>query len=87
MSNLPPELRDAEEPTDPHREEIQGSPSGMNPPWLVPTMVGLMVLGVLWVVVYYVTQGEYPVGAWGYYNVAAGMGFLLAGFLVATRWQ
>ena len=46
-----------------------------------------MVLGVLWVVVYYVTQGEYPVGAWGYYNVAAGMGFLLAGFLVATRWQ
>ena len=87
MSNLPPELRDAEDPTDPHREEIQGTPSGMNPRWLVPTMVGLMVLGVLWVVVYYVTQGEYPVGAWGYYNVAAGMGFLLAGFLVATRWQ
>ena len=54
---------------------------------LLSFQVGLMVLGVLWVVVYYVTQGRYPVEAWGYYNVAAGMGFLLAGFLVATRWQ
>ncbi len=87
MTNLPPELRDAEEPTDPHRQEIQDTASGMNPRWLVPTMVGLMVLGILWVVVYYVTQGQYPVESWGYYNVAAGMGFLLAGFFVATRWQ
>ena len=87
MTELPPELRDADDTQDPHREEIASSAPGVNPGWLVPTMVGLMVLGVLWVVVYYVTQGEYPVGAWGYYNVAAGMGFLLAGFLVATRWQ
>ncbi|WP_462418751.1 cell division protein CrgA [Kytococcus sp. Marseille-QA3725] len=87
MTDLPPELRNADETPDPHREEIAGTASGMNPRWLVPTMVALMVIGILWVVVYYVTQGEYPVAAWGYYNVAAGMGFLLAGFLLATRWQ
>ncbi|SNC65166.1 Uncharacterised protein family (UPF0233) [Kytococcus aerolatus] len=87
MTNLPPELRDAEEHDDPRRAEIQSQAAGVNPRWFVPLMVGLLVVGILWVVVYYVTQGQYPIGSIGQWNVAVGMGLLMSGFVLATRWQ
>lgn len=58
-----------------------------NPPWFVPVMVGLMVLGLLWVVVYYVTGQQFPVPALGRWNLGIGFGLMLAGFGMTTRWQ
>lgn len=68
-----------------------------NPPWFVPVMLGLMVLGLLWIVVFYVSQGRYPlptiplpggqewtVGSW---NLVIGFSFVLAGFVMTTRWR
>lgn len=60
---------------------------GPNPPWFVPVMVGLMLLGLLWVVTFYITQGGYPVGPLHYWNVAIGFVFMLAGFAMTTRWR
>lgn len=58
-----------------------------SPPWLVPLMVGCFVLGLLWVVTYYVTQTEYPVGAIGLWNMAVGFGLIMVGFVLSTRWK
>ena len=33
----------------------------INPPWFVPVMVGLMVLGLAWIVVTYLSQSKYPI--------------------------
>jgi hypothetical protein len=58
-----------------------------SPPWLVPAMVGCFVLGLLWVVVYYVTQTDYPIGSLGLGNMAIGFGLIIVGFGLATRWK
>lgn len=74
--------------------ETQGAPVAAdpgapapNPVWWAPVMVTLMILGLLWLVVYYLTGYSYPVQAWGNWNLAAGFGLLLAGFLMTTNWR
>jgi len=58
-----------------------------SPRWLAPLMVTMMVLGLLWVVVYYVTQTEYPIESIGNWNMAVGFGLIAIGFALATRWK
>lgn len=58
-----------------------------NPRWYVPVMLGLMVLGLLWIVVFYLTGGEYPVKQWANWNLGAGFGLIIAGFLMTTNWR
>jgi uncharacterized membrane protein len=58
-----------------------------SPPWLVPVMVGCFVVGLLWVVTYYVTQTEYPIGSLGLWNMAIGFGLIIVGFILSTRWK
>ena len=47
----------------------------------------LVVLGLLWVVVYYVSQTDYPIGSIGVWNMAIGFGLIILGFLLSTRWK
>ncbi len=72
-STPPPERRTAEVPA--------------SPSWWAPTMIALMLIGLLWVVVFYITQEKYPIPAIGRWNLGAGFGFMLAGFLMTTRWK
>ncbi len=58
-----------------------------NPPWFVPVMVTLMVVGLLWVVVFYVTSQQYPVPQLGRWNLLVGFGLMLTGFGMTTRWR
>lgn len=58
-----------------------------NPRWLVPTMVGLMVLGLVWVVVTYLTQTEWPIPGLANWNLLIGFVLLIAGFALTTRWR
>ena len=50
-------------------------------------MLGLMVVGLLWVVVFYVTRQEFPVPALGQWNLGVGFALLLTGFMMTTRWR
>jgi hypothetical protein len=58
-----------------------------NPTWWVPVLVTLLLLGLLWIVVFYVTQGAFPIASFGYGNLAAGFALLLGGFAMAMRWR
>ena len=59
-----------------------------SPPWLAPVMLGLFVLGILWLVVFYITQGNMPVvGALNSWNLVVGFGFIVAGFALSTQWR
>jgi hypothetical protein len=58
-----------------------------NPRWYAPLMLGLMVLGLVWVVVFYITQTAYPIPKIGNWNLVIGFGVLLAGFGMTTRWR
>lgn len=58
-----------------------------NPQWWAPTMLTLMVLGLAWVVVTYVTQTSYPVPGIGSWNLAIGFGLIIAGFGMTLNWR
>jgi len=59
-----------------------------NPRWFVPLMLGLMIVGLLWVVTYYISGvNQFPIPAIGRWNLAVGFGLMLAGFLMTTRWR
>jgi len=56
--------------------------------WVAPTMVALLLIGLTWVVLYYVAASTIGfVSALGAWNIAIGFGFMFAGLMVATRWK
>jgi hypothetical protein len=60
-------------------------PSGR---WVPITGSALLILGLLWIVVNYVAGNEIPgMAALDNWNLLIGMGFIVAGFLVFTRWK
>jgi len=58
-----------------------------SPRWWVPVMLGLMVAGLVWIVVFYLSSSEYPVPGIGAGNLAAGFALILVGFAMTTRWR
>ena len=58
-----------------------------SPRWWVPVMLGLMLVGLVWIVVYYISGTPYPGPSWGAGNLAAGFGVVLVGFAMTTRWR
>ena len=58
-----------------------------NPSWYAPVMVGLMVIGLLWVVTYYITSQRFPVESLGAWNLGVGFGLMVVGFGMTTRWR
>ncbi len=64
---------------------------GPSPRWLAPLMLVLFGIGVLWLVVFYITQGRmgglpYASG-WDIWNLLVGFGFIIAGFGLSTQWR
>ena len=59
-----------------------------SPPWVAPLMVALFVIGIAWLVAYYMTGADAPVfGTIGNWSLLIGFGFIVAGFGVATQWR
>ncbi|MCM0674084.1 cell division protein CrgA [Micromonospora phytophila] len=58
-----------------------------SPVWLPISAVALIVLGIGWLVVYYLSEQEYPVMAWGYWNLAVGFGAMVASLILLSRWR
>ena len=58
-----------------------------NPIWFKPVMFGLMIIGLLWIITFYISEGTLPVAAWGSANIIAGFGIAIIGFLMTTRWR
>jgi len=52
-------------------------------------MLGLMLLGLIWIVVFYVTAGgaRLPIPALGNFNLLIGFLLIIAGFIMTTRWR
>jgi hypothetical protein len=57
-----------------------------NPVWFVPTMTAFYFIGLVWILVYYISQAEYPLPI-GNGNLLTGFGFITVGFLMTTRWK
>jgi hypothetical protein len=66
----------------------EGKGSGASGRWVAPTMVTLLLVGLVWIVVYYIARDNVPLmsdlGGW---NLVIGMGLITAGFITATQWK
>jgi hypothetical protein len=57
------------------------------PKWLVPVMLASFLIGLIWIVIFYMTETLYPIPNIGAWNMLVGFGFIGVGFTLATRWR
>jgi len=65
-------------------ETIKGTKS--NPRWFVPLFCALMIIGLIWAVVYYLTS-DYPIPNIGAWNLAIAFAIIMIGFIMTMWWR
>lgn len=56
--------------------------------WVAPAMVTLFLLGLAWIVLYYLSSGDiWGMRALGSWNLLVGFGFITGGFVLSTQWR
>jgi len=59
-----------------------------SPRWYPIVMAALLVIGLAWIVVYYMAGESVPlISSLGSWNFAVGFGFLVVGLGLAVRWR
>lgn len=58
-----------------------------NPVWFKPIMFGFMLVGLLWIITFYVSAGALPIPGINASNILIGFGLMFVGFLMTTRWR
>lgn len=67
-------------------ETIKGTKS--NPRWFVLVFCALMIIGLIWCVVYYLSpSGSWPIPNIGAWNLAIGFALIMIGFLMTMGWR
>jgi Cell division protein CrgA len=61
--------------------------SKVSPPWLVPLMVGCLVVGLAWIATFYISGESLPIAALAGWNLVVGFAFIIAGVVLSTRWH
>jgi hypothetical protein len=76
------------------KDKAASAPAGPKPQrigggrWVVPVMLTCLILGLLWIVVFYLAGTEIPVMSdLGYWNLGIGMGLILVGLVAAMKWE
>lgn len=82
-----PESKGRPKPKSSYTPPTRAKAPQPNPEWWVPVFVTLLLLGLIWIVVFYVTQGAWPIAKFSTWNLVVGFGLLLTGFGMAMRWR
>ncbi len=61
--------------------------SKVSPRWLVPVMLGCLIVGLAWIAIFYISNESLPVSALGSWNLVVGFAFIIAGVIASTRWH
>ncbi|WP_416375706.1 cell division protein CrgA [Neomicrococcus lactis] len=69
------------------REAKEAKALEPTPTWYKAIMFGLMLLGLLWIIVYYLGGGLFPIPGIGGWNIFIGFGIAMIGFFMTTRWR
>ena len=60
-----------------------------SPPWIAPAMVACFIIGLAYIVVFYVAGTDVPVmkDLNALVNVGIGFAFIIVGFALSTKWR
>lgn len=58
-----------------------------SPAWYGYVVLGTMVIGVAWLVMYYVSGGSLPIEKMQAWNVLIGFLWIATGFALSTQWR
>lgn len=58
-----------------------------SPVWVPALAVALITAGIAWLVTFYLSQGQFPVYSWRYWNLAIGFGAMVAALGVLSKWR
>lgn len=63
-----------------------------NQAWFLPVTITFLVVGLIWIMVYYISQTLFPLGSGtpiniGAGNIIVGFGLMMVGFGFLTRWK
>lgn len=74
---------------DKSEERDSATPADLrpNPVWFKPVMVGFMLLGLAWIIVFYLSSQAFPIPGLGGWNLVIGFGIAFIGFLMTMRWR
>lgn len=74
-------------PADVRPGAVTAAAKRPSPLWLPITAVTLIVLGIAWLVVFYLSGTLYPVQSWGYWNLGIGFGAMVGALGLLSRWR
>ncbi|WP_308495969.1 cell division protein CrgA [Kocuria sp. cx-455] len=57
------------------------------PMWYKVVMIGFMIVGLLWIITYYLFQGTLPIPGINVWNLVIGLVFMMTGLIMTTRWR
>ena len=71
-----------------HEEQVHAVEAlpGESPRWLAPVMLANLLIGLGWIVTYYVNT-NLPISGLGNWNMAIGFTFIAVGFSLMTKWR
>jgi hypothetical protein len=59
-----------------------------SPPWVAPAMVACLVIGLVWIALYYITNGDLAgMSVLGFWNLVIGFVLIIAGVVLSTQWR
>jgi hypothetical protein len=83
-----PKSRVRKKPVYTPPQAVQSKKRKVSPVWLVPTMLACLILGLVWIALYYVTNGGpsflTSLGGW---NLVCGFALIVVGVILATNWR
>jgi hypothetical protein len=85
-----PKSRVRKKKTDTYvRDSVVAAPKKKqpSPTWYGVLVLGAMVVGVAWLVTYYVSGGTLPVRTLEAWNVLVGFVWIALGFALSTQWR
>ena len=62
----------------------QASPT---PTWYIAIMLGFMIIGLLWIMTFYISDQTLPIPDLSFWNIAVGIGLMMIGLIMTTRWR
>ena len=58
-----------------------------SPPWVGGSILTLFGVGIAYLLVYYLSSGDYPIKSIEGWNIFVGFAFIIAGFGALTQWR